>query len=307
MKPHIVVIGSTNTDMIIKVPHLPLPGETVLGGKFTVAQGGKGANQAVAAARAGGRVSFISCLGNDLFGKKSLEELAKDGIDLSGIKIVEGFSSGVALINVSEIGENCISVAPGANSQLFPEDIEKAAQIIKSADLVLIQLEIPLETVEKAIQVAKSEKIPIILNPAPGRLLDKALLKMVDFITPNENEAFLLAQISETKPDNETLCKALKDKGSAAVILTLGENGAFISTNDLEEHIPGYKVNAIDATAAGDTFNGYLAVSIARGDELKCAVSLANKAASIAVTRLGAQPSIPLHAEIDIAVAASTG
>lgn len=298
MKPHIVVIGSTNTDMIVKVPHLPAPGETVLGGDFSIAQGGKGANQAVAAARAGGKVSFISCVGNDLLGQKSLEELKKEGIDLSGIKMVEHFSSGVALINVSETGENSISVSPGANSQLLPKDIEAFADTIRSADIVLLQLEIPLPSVEMAIRIARDANKTVILNPAPGMPLGADLLQMVDIITPNENEASLLSQSKGQVNDLSLLCHALLQKGPSAVVLTLGENGAFIYSQEMEEHLPGYKVKAIDATAAGDTFNGYLAVALARGDELKCAVALANKAASLAVTRLGAQPSIPFASEL---------
>jgi ribokinase len=299
MKPHIVVIGSTNTDMIIKVPHLPAPGETILGGKFSVAQGGKGANQAVAAARAGGRITFVSCVGKDLFGKKSLEELSKEGIDISKVKIVDGVSSGVALINVSMSGENSISVAPGANSQLLPEDIEAVAGLIKTADLVLLQLEIPMDTVKKAVQIAHEEHVTVMLNPAPGSLLDQELLSMVTVLTPNENEAVLIAQSPELARSNEALAHALLQKGPGTVVLTLGENGAYFSSAKEEEHVPGFRVQAVDTTGAGDTFNGYLAVALAKGDNLKCAVTLANRAASQSVTRLGAQPSIPKISELD--------
>jgi ribokinase len=293
MKPHILVIGSTNTDMIVKVPHLPAPGETILGGEFSVVQGGKGANQAVAAARAGGNVTFVSCVGNDLFGKKSLEVLANENIDISAVKIADGYSSGVALINVSDSGENSISVAPGANSQLLPEDIVNITDIILKADILLLQLEIPIETVKKAISIANMHNVPVILNPAPGQLLEAELLKTVAYLTPNENEAALIAETTQFDHDYTALSKALQDKGSNEIVLTLGEKGAFFSDNGHLEHIPGHHVTVVDTTAAGDTFNGYLAVALANGQSLKDAVKIANKAASLSVTMLGAQTSIP--------------
>lgn len=293
MKPHILVIGSTNTDMIVKVPHLPAPGETILGGEFSVVQGGKGANQAVAAARAGGNVTFVSCVGDDLFGKKSLEVLANENIDISAMKIADGFSSGVALINVADSGENSISVAPGANSQLMPEDIENITDIIKQADILLLQLEIPIETVKKAISIANMHKVPVILNPAPGQLLEAELLKNIDYLTPNENEAALIAESKYPGQDYSALSRALQDKGSNEVVLTLGEKGVIYSDNGHHEHIPGHQVRVVDTTAAGDTFNGYLAVALAMGKSVKDAVIFANKAASLSVTMLGAQTSIP--------------
>lgn len=298
MKPHIVVIGSTNTDMIIKVPHLPSPGETVLGGEFSVVQGGKGANQAVAAARAGGRVTFISCVGNDLFGKRSLEELKKDNIDIHAIKIVEGVSSGVALINVSGAGENSISVAPGANSKLLAVDIDKSADIIKTADIILLQLEIPLDTVRRAVELAAESNIPVILNPAPACRLDEQLLEKVSILTPNENEAALLTDLIGYEDDFQTLTNNILKKGVKNVVLTLGKKGAYFSGYGNEGHIPGCSVTAVDSTAAGDTFNGYLAVSMARGQEINCAIKTANTAAAISVTRMGAQPSIPFYDEV---------
>jgi ribokinase len=299
MKPKIVVIGSTNTDMIIKVPHIPAPGETVLGGDFSIIQGGKGANQAVATARAGGQVTFISCVGDDVFGKQSLAELAKDGIDISAIKVVEGYSSGVALINVSENGENSISVAPGANSRLLPEDIDKYAHFIKDANIVLLQLEIPIETVKRAIKIANEHKVRVILNPAPGRDLDSSLLKNIDVLTPNQHEAALIGQVKGQSESYSHLAEALVEKGANTVILTLGRNGAYLLEMKNQTHIPGYEVVAVDTTAAGDTFNGYLAFSLGNGDDMLCAIKIANKAASISVTRFGAQPSIPKMAEVN--------
>lgn len=299
MKPNILVIGSTNSDMIIKVPHLPAPGETVLGGEFSIAQGGKGANQAVAAARAGGKVTFISCIGNDSLGKKSLEGLGNEGIDVSSIKIIAGYSSGVALINVAESGENSISVAPGANSMLLPVDIDQLEETIKTAGIILIQLEIPLDTVKCVIRMAKKHQIPVILNPAPALKLDSTLLSSVDYITPNEQEAATIAGLDDVGQNYKILALALRQMGAKTVIITLGEKGAFFSSTDGDGIVAGYTVKAVDTTAAGDTFNGYLAAALARGNELESAIRFANKAASLSVTKLGAQPSIPTLSEIE--------
>ncbi len=301
MKPKIVVIGSTNTDLIIKVPHLPNPGETVLGGEFLTVQGGKGANQAVAAARAGGKVSFISCVGNDQFGIKSIENLKNQDIDVSAVKMINNKASGVAMINISKTGENSISVAPGSNSLLFPEDIERNTDIIKNADILLLQLEIPIETVRMAIRIAKAYNIPVILNPAPAQQLDEEILQNTDIITPNEQEAAHIAGFSVT--DNEgyaALLNALRAIGVKTIVMTIGEKGVIYTENQSQTHLAGHKVNAIDTTGAGDTFNGYLAVSLAKGMSLKSAVALANQAAAISVTRLGAQPSIPFIEKIQI-------
>jgi ribokinase len=298
MKPKIVVIGSSNTDMVIKVPHLPGPGETVLGGEFHVVNGGKGANQAIAAARAGGDVIFLACMGNDSFGKRSLEVLEKEGIDVSWVKIQEREPSGVAMINVSDSGENSISVAPGANSHLLPADIEKFSSVIKGADMVLMQLEIPLETVYASIEIAHKNHIPVILNPAPARKLDFELLEQVSVITPNKNEVAILASSDNKNPEYQDLIEELKGKGLNTVIVTMGEEGVLYSINGQIQHLEGNRVDAVDTTAAGDTFNGYLAVSLAKGESLKSAVKIANQAASLSVTRLGASTSIPYLKEI---------
>ncbi len=298
MKPRIVVIGSSNTDMIIKVPHLPVPGETVLGGQFHMVNGGKGANQAIASARAGGDVVFLTCLGKDTFGKNALEILDKEGIDTSYIKFVENTTSGVALINVSDSGENSITVAPGANSHLMPEDIENLSEVIKSADMVLLQLEIPVETVYSTIRITSGHNIPVILNPAPARYLDPEVLKLVTIITPNEQEAAKIAFMDGEEVGNAELINALKGLGLNTIIITLGENGVLFSNNGQLGIQDGNKVSVVDTTAAGDTFNGFLAVSLARGESLKEAVRLANNAASISVTRLGASTSIPFLKEV---------
>jgi ribokinase len=299
MKPKIIVVGSSNTDMIIKVPHLPVPGETVLGDEFHMVHGGKGANQAVAAARAGGQVIFISCLGSDTFGKNALEKLKNEGIDTTYIKISDEKPSGVAMINVASSGENSISVAPGANSLLLPEDIEKAGPAFKDADIVLLQLEIPLETVTRTVSLAREYNLKIILNPAPARELDPSLLRMIDIITPNETEASILVSAEEEVLEQKDLIKKLKELGLETVIITLGEQGVVFSSNGQEGHVSGNKVEVIDTTAAGDTFNGYLAVALAGGGSLDESIRIANQAASVSVTRLGASTSIPYLGEFN--------
>ena len=300
MKPRIIVVGSSNTDMIIKVPHLPAPGETVLGDEFQMIHGGKGANQAIAAARAGGQVIFLSCLGNDTFGKNALEKLKNEGIDTSHIKISDEGPSGVAMINVASSGENSISVAPGANSLLLPEDIERAGSIFENADIVLLQLEIPMETVTRTIRLAREYNLRVILNPAPARKLEPGLLAMIDIITPNETEAAILSSVENEGLDKKTLIGKLKELGLETIIITLGEKGVMFSSNGQEGHMNGNKVDVIDTTAAGDTFNGYLAVALAGGATLDESIRIANQAASVSVTRLGASTSIPFLSEINL-------
>lgn len=301
MKPRICVIGSANTDMIIKVPHLPVPGETILGGEFSMAQGGKGANQAVAAARAGADVIFVSCVGNDLFGKNTINELTKEGINISHVKVQDKISSGIALINVADSGENSISVASGANSHLLPDDIVAIEDSIKSCQIVLVQLEIRIDTVNTIIHLAKKNRVPVILNPAPAQKLDPEVLKDVDIITPNETESALITGMGSVN-DPVKLSRRLKKMGPSTVVITLGSKGAFYSSNDTEMFIEGHEVKPVDTTGAGDVFNGYLAVALALGRSIEESIQIANKAASISVTRLGAQPSIPFIQELEILV-----
>jgi ribokinase len=284
--------------MIIKVPHIPMPGETVLGYEFFLVNGGKGANQAVAAARAGGEVTFVSCIGNDNFGKTAMKSYKNEGINTDFIKITEACPSGIALINVADSGENSISVASGANNLLLPEDILKLENVIEKADYILIQLEIPLDTVRTAIEMAYLKKKPVILNPAPARQLEPKLLEMVSIITPNEHEAALICGDPKLSHSPTDLALSLRNLGVKTVIITLGEKGACYSEKKILREIAGYKVDALDTTAAGDTFNGYLAVSLAKGDSPEKSIDLANKAASISVTRMGAQSSIPYLKEV---------
>lgn len=299
MKPKIIVAGSSNTDMVVKVPHIPAPGETILGNHFMTIPGGKGANQAVAAARAGAEVTFIACVADDAFGKQSVKNYAKEGIDTSRIKVKTGIHSGIALINVADNGENSISVAPGANSDLLPEDICNSEDIFTDAKIVLTQLEIPMETVMTVAKVAHSKKIPFILNPAPGTVIPGKLLEMVSVITPNETEAAIITGRDKfNDKDIPAMAKELFNKGAQTVILTLGSKGVYLKSEAFEGILPGYTMKAVDTTAAGDVFNGALASALAGQMPLKEAVDFAQRAAAISVTRMGAQPSAPFIKEI---------
>jgi len=296
----IVVVGSTNTDMVIKASHLPQPGETILGGTFFMSAGGKGANQAVAAARLGGKVSFIAKTGHDVFGKQSIELFEKEGIDISFILRDRYQPSGVALITVDDKGENCIVVAPGANAALSSEDITEAKEKIENASLVLIQLETPIETVESVANIVSSKRIKLILNPAPAAKLNDNLLKKITIITPNQKEAEMLTGI---KINDESSAKQaavfLHNKGIETVILTMGARGAFILHENKHSMIPGHTVNVVDTTAAGDVFNGAFVVALSEGKTMEDAVAFACKAAAISVTRLGVQASAPYRKEVE--------
>lgn len=300
MKPIIAVLGSSNTDMIVQLERLPRPGETILGGEFTVAAGGKGANQAVAAARAGGVVRFVARVGRDMFGEQAVAGFRRDGIDVRHVSRDPKAPSGVALIFVSRDGENCIAVASGANARLTPADARRAAKTIATARLLVMQLETPLTTVQAAADIASRAGVPIILNPAPARSLPAKLLRRVSILTPNETEAELLTGVQVTSERSAARAADwLHARGVATVVLTLGARGAFVSAANLRKLIPGFKVRPVDTTAAGDVFNGALAVALAEGRELTEVVRFANAAAAISVTRLGAQPSAPRRVEIE--------
>jgi len=286
--------------MIIQAVRIPRPGETILGGQFSMAAGGKGANQAVAAARAGGRVTFIARVGRDMFGEQAIKGFVEDGIDVQHVLRDPQAASGVALIFVAADGENSIGVASGANGRLSPEDVRRAADVISSADVVIMQLETPLETVRAAAELAAGESVRVILNPAPAQPLKDDLLKLVSVLTPNESEAELLTGI---KVDSEAkagqAAQALRDKGIEMVIITLGARGVFVSSPGMVGMVPGFEVKAVDTTAAGDVFNGALAVALAEALPLSDALRFANAAAALSVTRLGAQPSAPTRADIE--------
>jgi ribokinase len=299
MKSRIVVVGSSNTDMIIKMDQIPKPGETRLGGEFVTAAGGKGANQAVAAARAGGAVTMIARVGHDVFGEQAVAGLAENGIDVNHVQYDDS-PSGVALIFVGENGENSIGVASGANARLSPADVRKAKDAIVAADVVIMQLETPLETVQAAAGLAGEGGALIILNPAPAQPLPDELLKKVSILTPNETETELLTGVEVV--DEESCGQAadiLLRNGVETVIITLGSRGAFVATSNAKHHVPGFHVKQVDTTAAGDTFNGALAVALAEGMSITDAVRFANAAGAIAVTRMGAQPSAPSREEIE--------
>jgi len=298
MQSNIVVVGSSNTDMVIQVPRLPLPGETVLGGRYSVSAGGKGANQAVAAARAGGHVSFISKVGNDDLGERALEGFRNEGIDTSHIKQDPDAPTGVAMIYVNDRAENCIAVAAGANENLSETDITLAGEIIAEASVLVVQLEIPIQTVEKAVQLAAAADVLVILNPAPAQVLSDDLLRHISILTPNETEASLLTGM-EVNDNLDAVADKLHEKGVKTVIITLGSKGSFISSDSFSGLIPAFTVNAVDTTAAGDVFNGALAVGLASKYSLKNAVHFASAAAALSVMRMGAQASAPTYKEIN--------
>ena len=298
--PRILVVGSSNTDMIIKLDRIPRPGETILGGAFVTAAGGKGANQAVGAARAGGQVTFIARVGQDMFGEQAVDGFVRDGINVKYISRDKTNPSGVALIFVAKDGENSIAVAGGANAKLSPADVKKAKSVFAGASVLVMQLETPLETVQATADLAAKAGVRVILNPAPAQPLPDRLLKRVSILTPNETEAELLTGIA-VKDDASAAAAAakLRARGVQTVIITLGARGAFVATEYGEQLVPGFKVKAVDTTAAGDIFNGALAVALAEGKPLELAVRFANAAAAISVTRLGAQPSAPTRREIE--------
>jgi ribokinase len=296
----IVVVGSSNTDMIIKTAMIPKPGETVIGGIFSMAAGGKGANQAVAAARAGGKVAFIARVGADVFGEQALKGFIKDGIDISHIIKDKKLPSGVALIFVDKNGENSIAVASGANAALSPSDVQKAKATISSANVLLMQLETPLDTVETAADIAMKRNVPVILNPAPAQILPEALLKKISVLTPNEHEAELLTGLPvQSEEDVAIAAESLFNKGVGIVIITLGSKGAYVHSSEFKGLVPNFQVTAIDTTAAGDVFNGAFAVAFAQKRPLSKMVRFANAAAALSVTKLGAQPSAPMRRVIE--------
>lgn len=296
----IMVIGSSNTDMVVKSKKLPLPGETILGGTFLMNAGGKGANQAVAAARLGGNVTLVAKVGDDIFGKQSIEGFKNENINADFVFTDKEVPSGTALIMVNKEGENCIVVAPGANARLLPADIEKVKNL-SEAEIILMQLEIPIETIAAVVKIAKTNNQKVIINPAPARKLDDELLNGLFLITPNETEAALLTGIAVT--DEITASDAagvFLNKGVQNVIITLGKQGAYFQNKNLKLKIDAPSVQAMDTTAAGDTFSGALAVALTEKMDWEQAIRFAVKAASISVTRMGAQSSVPYRNEIDL-------
>lgn len=296
----VVIVGSSNSDMVVRVPHLPRPGETVLGGEFLTAAGGKGANQAVAAARLGASVAFIARIGCDALGDQALADLRREGIDVRHVSRDPRARSGVALINVSDTGENSIAVAPGANARLTSGHIKKSSRVFTGHGPLLVQLETPLDTIVTAVELARRSGMPVILNPAPARELPDSLLRKVSIITPNQTEAELLTGIRVTDETNaEAAANDLRARGVSTVIITLGAKGAFVVAPDGARRVAGFPVKAVDTTAAGDVFNGALATALAEGRMLNDAVRFANAAAALSVTRKGAQPSAPRRRAVE--------
>ncbi|MBC7569900.1 MAG: ribokinase [Spirosoma sp.] len=300
MPAPILVIGSANTDMVVKTAKLPAPGETVLGGKFLMNPGGKGANQAVAAARLGGTVTFVAKVGDDVFGREARAGFIREGMDTQYVLTDPDRPSGVALINVDEHGENCIAVAPGANGNLQPTDVAPALQAAPPETLLLLQLEIPLPTVEQAVKLAAERGLRVVLNPAPAQALPDSLFVNLFLITPNETEAETLTGIRVTgEATAERAARKFHDMGVQNVIITLGAKGAYLHTADGGgTMINTPPVSPVDTTAAGDCFNGALTVALAENQSLTDAVTFACRAASISVTRMGAQASMPTQADL---------
>jgi ribokinase len=300
MPAKIVVVGSTNVDMVVQCPHIPRPGETVLGGRFTMVAGGKGANQAVAAARMGAEVTLVARVGKSAFGSEVLDQFRAEGIATDFVVQDSEESHGVALILVDQNGENAIAVAPGANGRLTAEDVERAETAFAACDAVLLQLEVPLAAVERAIALAKQHRKRVILNPAPYLGLPDHLLAQIDLLTPNETEAEMLLGGGEAGHGGiANTAEELLRRGVGCVVVTLGKEGVFVVMPDVQYHVAGRHVKAVDTTAAGDAFSGALAVSVAEGMEFRQAVRFAVCASALSVTRLGAQSSLPGRAEVE--------
>jgi ribokinase len=296
----LVVLGSINADHILNIDQFPRPGETVIGKQYSVAFGGKGANQAVAAGRSGADIAFIACVGNDDIGERVREQLASDNIDTQPVEAIDGTTTGVALIFVNGDGENVIGINAGANASVTPDYLDRYQQQVIDASALLMQLESPLETVIAAARLARQHQTEVILNPAPACELPDELLSLLTMITPNETEAEKLTGI-QVKDDESAACAsaALHKKGIETVIITLGSRGVWLSQKNAGKLVPGFKVKAVDTIAAGDTFNGALVTALLEGKDMDSAVRFAHAAAAIAVTRAGAQPSVPWRHEID--------
>ena len=303
MKKKITVIGSSNVDMIIKLKQLPKPGETIAGGVFTQVLGGKGANQAVAAARAAGpsmSVSFVTCLGNDNYAESMIRSFRNDNLDVNSVFKESGASTGTAFIIVDDNGTNSIAVASGANYLLSPQHIDLALNEILDAEYVILQMEITIDTIKYIIEIANKYRRKVILNVAPAVPLDNDYLAKIDILIVNETEASLLTGIKvDTDNSIAKAAKILRIKGIKTVIITLGANGSYVDYNKMKKFIPGFKVEAVDTTAVGDTYCGALAVALSEDKNIMYAIQFASAASAISVTRLGAQPSIPSRKAID--------
>jgi ribokinase len=305
--PRVVVFGSSNTDMSVRVPRLPAPGQTVLGGAFSISPGGKGANQALAARRAGAEVVFVTAVGNDDLGKVAVDRYRREGIDLTHVRVASGIASGVALIFVSDDGENMIGVASGANLRLSPEDVDRLPDsVFRRGDVLLAGLEIPIETAIRALRRGTRAGMTTILNPAPAPVLPepavRELVSAAAVITPNRLEALALAGTageSTAAPDWPVCARRLRAMGAASVVITLGSQGCLVSASGGTWSFAAPRVAAVDTVGAGDAFNGALAVALAEGRALCDAALWANAAAALAVTQPGAQSALPFRGAVD--------
>jgi ribokinase len=304
MTARVTVVGSLNMDLVARAPRIPQPGETIIGGDFHTVPGGKGANQAVAAARLGAQVSMVGRVGRDAFANPLLDNLAAAGVDHAFVIPDPEAATGVALIVVDDTGQNSIVVASGANMRLSPADVDGAEAAIAGADALLLQLESPLETVTRAAEVARAHGVRVILNPAPARSLPAALLSLVDVLIPNESETALLTGLPVgDQAEAEAAAAALRGMGVGTVILTLGERGALLAQAGAAELVPAFEVTPVDTTAAGDAFVGGFAVALAEGQTLAEAVRWGNAAGALATTKLGAQPSLPTGQDLEVLLA----
>lgn len=300
MKKDILIIGSTNVDFLIKGKQLPKLGETVTDGIFMQNFGGKGANQAVGSARAGGKVTFVTCLGSDLYADELIKNFTNDGINTSYVFREEGIATGSALIMLDSVGNNYLSVAPGSNYRMTPAHIDKALEVFKAAEMIVLQMEIPLETNDYIFRLASQHKKKVLFNLAPARSFDHSWLNHVYAFVVNEIEAAMVTGLKvETEDEIKNAAKVLLTKGPEIVIITLGSKGAYVVTKDIQEFIPAFKVNAVDTTAAGDVYCGSLAVALVEGKSIQESIRFAAAASAISVTRLGAQPSAPKREEIE--------
>lgn len=294
----ILVIGSSNTDLIAKVDHFPVAGETIEGKFFLQTMGGKGANQALAAHRSGGNVSFVTCLGSDTNGQNTMDYYQSEGLDVSSAFVVNDVATGTAMILVNDEGENFIVITPGANNKLSASYIASLEKKIAEAYIVVLQMEIPIETIRKVCELAVKHNTKVLMNVAPARELDDDLISMVDFLVVNETEIEKVSGHSIAKEGEEKIMNSLLAKGAKTVILTVGKNGCYVKNQTINERIPAFQVEVIDTTAAGDTFCGALVAQLSMGSELNEAIKYATAASAICVTRMGAQPAIPKEEEV---------
>ncbi|WP_299029938.1 ribokinase [uncultured Thermanaerothrix sp.] len=295
MSGTVVIVGSLNMDLVVRAPRHPQPGETIIGSGFQTFPGGKGANQAVAVARLGGKVRMIGRVGQDAFGEALLATVARDGVDTTFIRRDPEAPTGVALITLDAAGQNTIVVASGANWRVSAQDVRDAEAAFAGADVLLMQLECPLDAVEAATDLAHRYGLRVVLNPAPARALPADLLARVDYLLPNQPELMLLAG---GESDREAAIRAVQALGARNLVVTLGEEGALLALNDQREHLPAYKVTVVDTVAAGDAFAGAFALALAEGKSVREAAIWGNAAGAIAVTRPGAQPSMPRRDEL---------